>query len=222
MSSREPGPEPAFPTISTERLSLRLFDPARPSDYDALLALYDSDIVKRTLGNPGVYTREDIDLRAKRFHPRPKDWDSEKRGPFPSHAWHFIYLRDGTDIDTDAPQGQGQGQAVGCISLAHRHPLPYPDLGYTVMEPYVNRGYATEAAKAALRWWSDEMGVENIWAAAFDTNVVSQRVARKIGFVDGGEVTVLLDDAVVKQGKAFVQPGMGRCLDGLTVDVRQK
>ncbi|KIW22903.1 uncharacterized protein PV07_11151 [Cladophialophora immunda] len=199
--------EPTFPIIYTERLQLRVFDPARPSDYDAVLGIYDSDFIRRTVGNPGLHARDDVDTRCAKFHPRPKDVDPA--APFPTHPWHLIYLR-GTDT------------LVGVISLFHRHPLPYPDLGYAVVEGHMNRGYATEAGKAALRWWTEEMCVRDIWAAAFDTNVVSHRVAQKIGFVDGGSIRLVLSDTLVKEGKAFVQPEMGRRLDGLTIDVRPK
>ncbi|EXJ74326.1 uncharacterized protein A1O5_02622 [Cladophialophora psammophila CBS 110553] len=204
--------ESAFPMIYTERLQLRIFDPALPSDYDTVLAIYDSDFVRRTIGNPGIYTRDDIDARRVRFGLlRPKDSSDPTRpaAVLPSHPWHIVYLR-GTDT------------VVGVISLLHRHPLPYPDMGWAVAEEYMNRGYATEAAKAALRWWTEEMRIDGIWAAAFDTNVGSHRVAQKVGFVDGGSIRLLLSDTVVKEARAFVQPKMGWCLDGVTIDVRPK
>ncbi|OAP63788.1 hypothetical protein AYL99_03015 [Fonsecaea erecta] len=206
---------PTFPILYTERLELRMFDPSRPSDYKAILTIYESDFILRTVGDPGVHTREDLDLRSQKFHLRPRTSDNDgdeddadsSTKPLPSHPWHLIYLR-GTDT------------LVGTVSLFHRHPLPYPDMGYAVLEPYMGRGFATEAARAALRWWTDDMGVPNIWAAVFDTNAASHRVAQKIGFVHGGMVTTLLRDGRVMQSIAFVQPDMGRCLDGLTVDLR--
>ncbi|OAL35192.1 hypothetical protein AYO20_05446 [Fonsecaea nubica] len=204
MSSSSESP---FPIIYTERLHLRIFDPARDSDYDAVLTIYNSDFTRRAVGDTGLHSREDADVRCTKFHPLPKDFDPAR--PFPSHPWHLVYLR-GTDT------------LVGVISLFLRHPLPYADLGYAVAEEHANRGYATEAAKAALRWWTDEMGVPNIWAASFDSNVASHRVARKIGFVDGGSIRLLLSDTLTKEAKAFVRPGMETSLDGLTVDVRQK
>ena len=198
-------PESPFPIIYTERLFLRAFDPSLPSDYDAALSLYGSEYALRTFGDRGLHTNEDVDARCAKLRPRPP-----ASTPFPSHPLHLIYLRDSPDT------------LVGLTSLFHRHPLPYPDLGYFINEPYINNGYATEAGKAALKWWTEEMHVETIWAGIFDTHYGSQRVAEKIGFVEGGVITFVLSETEVREGRAFVQPKMGRCMDGLMVDVRKK
>ncbi len=205
MSSSPPSP---FPLLHTERLTLRVFDPSRFADYAFVLSIYTGPYAARTVGNPGLHTPFDVDARCGKFSSRPTDYPAEK--PFPTHPWHLISLRD--DPET----------LVGLTSLFHRRPLPSPDLGYFIEEPYINNGYATEAGKAALQWWTEEMGVQNIWAGTFDTNFVSQRVARKIGFVDGGVVRFILSDEVTREGRAFVQRGFESVLDGLTVDVRQK
>ncbi|KIW65353.1 hypothetical protein PV04_07619 [Phialophora macrospora] len=192
---------PAFPTLQTERLVLRLFDPSRPSDYAAVLSMYDSPYARRT------------------FDPRPAATDAKKKKkkvPFPTHPWHLVSLRDDDDDDDDG------AKVIGLTSLFLRHPLPSPDLGYFVKEEYTGKGYATEAGKAALKWWTEDMGVQDIWAGTMDTNYASQRVAGKIGFVDGGVLRVVVADGVVKEGRAFVQPGKRRWLDGVVVDVRQR
>jgi hypothetical protein len=201
-------PAAPFKPIYTDNLILRVFDRSNPADYAAVLSIYDGPYAHRTVGNPGLFTPEDCDIRCAKFSPRPKDFPASK--PFPSHPWHLIYLRARPDT------------LVGLTSLFHRHPLPFPDLGYFINEEFTNRGYATEAGKAAFNWWAEEMGIDNIWAGTFDTNFVSQRVAQKIGFVEGGVIKLVLSDTLTREGRAFVQPGMGRCLDGLTIDVRQK
>ncbi|KAJ9610397.1 hypothetical protein H2200_005174 [Cladophialophora chaetospira] len=197
-----------FPLIQTDRPILRVFDPSRPSDYEAVLSIYDCPYALRTIGNPGLYTRHGADTRCAKFHPRPPNFPTSK--PFPSHPWHLIYLRSNPSV------------LVGTTSLFHRHPLPSPDLGYFIHEEFTNQGYATEAGKAALKWWTEEMGVKDIWAGTFDTNYVSQRVARKIGFVDGGVIRLVMSDELTREGRAFVPEGMETMLDGLTIDVRQK
>ncbi|KAK4941596.1 hypothetical protein LTR10_018473 [Elasticomyces elasticus] len=113
----------------------------------------------------------------------------------PTHPYHLVYLRsDNTHVGS-----------------------------YTTLEEHTNQGYATEAAKAALKWWTEEMKVENIWAGVFATNKASQRVAQKIGLVDGGKITVLMPGDLTKVALVFVQPHMQtNSLDGMVLDVRRK
>lgn len=217
-ASTTPTSPPKFAPIYTERLELRVFDSSKPSDYEDVLAVYDSDYARRTVGNPGVYTPEDLDARCARFRPRPSsavegDNVDENNAapypfPFPTHPLHIIYLR-----DTDT--------LVGLTSLYHRPLVPSPDLGYAILEAHINRGYATEAARASLAWWTREMRVPDIWVGTFDTNFASQRVARKMGLVDGGQMRLVLgpERGGTKVAKVFVQSHMGMMLDGLVVDV---
>jgi RimJ/RimL family protein N-acetyltransferase len=230
--------QPALPTtIQTDRLILRLFDPSQPADYAAVLSIYDSPYAHRTVGNIGLTTREDVDNRCRRFdlrRPRttrsPPCFSSSSSTPIPipTHPWHLVYLRDNNKPgrQPDMPEDNTTNTSmvlIGLTSLFLRHPVPSPDLGYFIQEEYTGKGYATEAGKAALKWWTEEMGVRDIWAGTMDTNHASQRVARKIGFVDGGVLRLLVADGVVVEGRAFVQPGMGKWLDGVVVvDVRQR
>ncbi|ETI26135.1 hypothetical protein G647_02912 [Cladophialophora carrionii CBS 160.54] len=220
-------PQPAFPPLETDRLILRMFDPSRPADYAAILAIYDGPYAHRTVGNLGLSTAEDVDNRCRKFGPRPQQPQPQSPSSsstsgsvtpttFPTHPWHLIYLR-----------AQPDRGVIGMTSLFHRRPLPSPDLVYYIHEEYTGRGYATEAGTAALRWWTDAMGVQDIWAGIFDTNHASQRVARKIGLVvDGGVVRLVDANGVVREARAFVQPASverkGRWLDGVVVDVREK
>ncbi|KIX03108.1 uncharacterized protein Z518_06658 [Rhinocladiella mackenziei CBS 650.93] len=196
-----------FPPIHTERLTLRAFDPSRPSDYDAVLKVYNSQYMRKAVGDVGVHTREDLDVRCRKFGLHSKSSESDAK-PLPSHPVHLIYLRSTNTF-------------IGVTSLFHRRPLPYPDIGYAIFEEYAGHGFATEAGKAAVQWWNEEMGVENIWVGTFDTNIRSQRVAKKMGLIDGGTITVMMPNNIVKAGYAFVPPSMGRRLDGVMVDVSQ-
>ena len=47
--------------------------------------------------------------------------------------------------------------------------------------PYWGRGYATEAARAVVRYGFDTLALERIAARAFCRNPASSRVLRKIG-----------------------------------------
>lgn len=89
--------------------------------------------------------------------------------------------------------------------------IRYPDPGLAFLEPYWHRGYATEAGRAVVGFWRDEIGVREMFMGTMDNNVKSQRVAEKIGFVRAGGF-----DAVFGIGEnqkrvsatAYVLPGM--------------
>jgi len=65
---------------------------------------------------------------------------------------------------------QGQPSAEGAI-----------ELGYGVHRDFRNRGYATEAARALLRWASEQPAVKRVIAHCDEDNIASQRVVEKAG-----------------------------------------
>ncbi|KAL6250037.1 hypothetical protein RBB50_002338 [Rhinocladiella similis] len=205
MSSSS-GYQLAFPPILTDRLILRVFDPSIPTDYDKLVGIYNAPYSLRVLQtNLGIDSPEGIDRRCAAERPRSKD----EATPTPTHPVHLVYLRPSETF-------------IGMIALWHRNAFPYPDLAYAFDEGHINQGYATEAAKAALAWWSNDMQVENIWLGTFESNKPSIRVAEKMGLVDGGRIKIILPGDVVKEGLIFVQKHMGKVLDGTTIDASKK
>ena len=70
---------------------------------------------------------------------------------------------------------------VGMISLVLTQEHRRGELGYWIGKPYWNRGYATEAAQAVLRYGFETLGLHRIWAAHFGSNPASGRVLEKIG-----------------------------------------
>jgi RimJ/RimL family protein N-acetyltransferase len=70
------------------------------------------------------------------------------------------------------------------LELAQRHSRG--ELGYWIGKPYWNRGYATEAAEAVLRYGFETLGLHRIWAAHFGSNPASGRVLEKIGMTCEG------------------------------------
>lgn len=69
---------------------------------------------------------------------------------------------------------QGQPSAEGAI-----------ELGYGIHPDFRNRGYATEAATALLRWASEQPGVKRVLAYCDQDNTASQRVVEKAGMSRG-------------------------------------
>lgn len=108
---------------------------------------------------------------------------------------------------------------IGLISLFKHVPFDVPDLGWAVREEHAGQGYASEAGKAVLKWWVEDIGIENIWAGTFPHHKGSQRVAEKIGFVDGGKLSVKYPNGDVKEGIYFVLPGADKSMEGMTLDL---
>jgi RimJ/RimL family protein N-acetyltransferase len=61
------------------------------------------------------------------------------------------------------------------------------EIGYWIGEPYWNRGFATEAAQAAVDYAFDELGAARVVAGHFAENHASGRVLTKLGFRYTGE-----------------------------------
>jgi RimJ/RimL family protein N-acetyltransferase len=63
------------------------------------------------------------------------------------------------------------------IEPAHRR----AELGYWIGVPHWSRGYATEAARAALHYGFETLQLERIFASHFRHNPASGRVLKKLG-----------------------------------------
>jgi RimJ/RimL family protein N-acetyltransferase len=63
-----------------------------------------------------------------------------------------------------------------------------PEVGYWLGRPFWNRGYATEALTAALRWAKFDWRKNVVWAGHFADNRASGQVLCKAGFLYTGDV----------------------------------
>ena len=63
-----------------------------------------------------------------------------------------------------------------------------PEVGYWLARPFWNRGYATEALTAALRWMKFDWRKNVVWAGHFADNRASGQVLVKAGFLYTGDV----------------------------------
>lgn len=73
------------------------------------------------------------------------------------------------------------GALIGAIGLTLNRRFFRAEMGYWLGVPYWNRGYATEAARAMLRFGFETIGAHRIHAARFSRNPASGRVLEKIG-----------------------------------------
>ena len=76
---------------------------------------------------------------------------------------------------------QGAGVVVGECGLQLLEEGPDIELAYTLARGVWGRGYATEAAAAALKWGFGVLDLARIVGVTYPENVASQRVLEKVG-----------------------------------------
>ena len=100
------------------------------------------------------------------------------------YALWIVELKDGTSIGNLCFKGLINGVA---------------EIGYGITEEYQNRGYATEAVDAAVKWALKQSGVIRVEAETDPDNAASRRILEKCGFIPTGSVG--------KEGPRFVCGG---------------
>jgi len=141
----------------TARLRLRhLLD----CDAPFILELLNEPDFIRNIGDREVRTLED----ARRYI---------QHGPMVSYSQHgfglfLVELRD-------------SGRPVGICGLLKRDYLQDVDVGFALRESYRGKGYAFEAAQAAMRHGREDLGISRIVAITSPENRASMNVLRKLG-----------------------------------------
>lgn len=155
----------SVPTLCTERLVLRGFALA---DLDALAALFADPEVMRFI-HRGVRTRAQT---AESLAAYSREWETQGYG-----VWAVTTLDEPNESDLKPVNGQGEGVLVGICGFVAR-----AELGYILSRAAWGRGYATEAARACLRYGFETLGYEEIGAGALAGNLASRHVLEKLGF----------------------------------------
>lgn len=167
--------------IQTDRLILRELRPADAGFIHAVLN--DADFLAN-VGDRNVRTLDDATAYIE-------------SGPRASYAQHgfglwAVELRDG-------------GKTVGICGLLKRGALDAPDVGFAMLPAHRGRGYASEAASAALTHGREQLRLQRVLAIVKPENAASIRVLEKLGMVrerlirltdDGPELIVFADRAV--------------------------
>jgi ribosomal-protein-alanine N-acetyltransferase len=147
-----------FPILTAERLRLRQL---AHDDAEAIMALFSSPEVLRFLNQPPTDTPEKaIELI---------DW---LNGLYQKHegvTWAITLKTDDQVIGS-----------CGCVAWDREN--RHVDIGYHVLPLHWGHGYATEAARAVVRWCFDHLDVHRIQADCTDGNIASERVLLKCGF----------------------------------------
>lgn len=145
------------PVLRTDRLVLRPFTPADAAD------------VQRLVG-----TREVADTTLSIPHPYPEGGAAQW---IATHAagWH-----DRTNV-VYAITRASDGALVGAVGLGITAAHSHAELGYWIAPAEWNNGYATEAARAIIRFAFDVLGLHRVQARHFTRNPQSGAVMRKLG-----------------------------------------
>ena len=155
-----PSPQP-IPTLSTARLTLR---PLTEADAPALLQLLSTRDVLRYFPNPAPPDRARVD-RIISHH--LSQWAERGLG------WWAVELHARPGI-------------IGCAGLEFLPETGETEVAYLLGRDYWGQGLATEAARAALHFGFETLGLQTIIGLVHPENQASSHVLEKLGltFVD--------------------------------------
>jgi RimJ/RimL family protein N-acetyltransferase len=171
MSGQREGVE-APRVLETERLVLRLF---READWEPYAAMCADPDVMRYLGTGATLT--------------------------PDETWRAIAGMLGhwalRGYGMWAIESKASGELVGRTGFIDTPGWPGFELGWVLGRAHWGRGYATEAAGAALRCAFDLLGRKRVIHLIRPGNAASMRVAERLGARHAGEVELLGAKALV-------------------------
>jgi len=152
-----------FPQIETERLLLRTY---KTDEMEKVFELSsDKDVTKHF---PPYFKIEKADVLAS-LPTRLERWRSQGFGQF------------GVFDKTDE-------SLIGYCGFQYLDKTENVEIYYGFFKKHWGKGFATEAARAALRFGFEQVKLPKITAVTHLENLESQKVLRKIGF-NGGELT---------------------------------
>lgn len=142
--------------IETKRLVLRRMT---PEDAGALLAVLGDAVSMKYY--PAAFTREDVDCWIER--------------------WMKSYAENGYGLY--AMTLKATGEVIGDSGFARQDVEGFEEIeiGYHVLRAMQGQGYATEAARACVRYGFAKLGAKKLISLIRPENVPSRRVAEKAG-----------------------------------------
>ena len=85
---------------------------------------------------------------------------------------------------------KSDGAFIGRVGMVHPEGWPGLEVGWTIDKPYWGKGYATEAAEAAMRYAFLTQAVDRIISNIDPANVPSQAVAVRVGETKGERISL--------------------------------
>lgn len=150
------------PTLKTDRLVLRGWT---PEDHGPFAAICADPEVMRFIGNGQTRAPADVARSIERFQTA---WDKDGFGLF-------------------AVEERSSGALVGFTGLSRPNflpeVLPAVEIGWRFSKEHWGRGYASEAAKSALAFGTNDCGLADIVSIYQLGNGASRRIMQKLGMV---------------------------------------
>jgi ribosomal-protein-alanine N-acetyltransferase len=180
-----------IPTTETARLVLR---PFREEDAAPLHRILSEENVLRYFPNPSPPTRDRVE---RLIATQLEHWTQHGYGWWavaPREVWPTSdACRAGRDPPAQPPKSTGDLRPS--VPLCRHHlPALYGwcglgflpetnevEVAYLLGKPFWGRGYATEAARASVRYGFETIGVDEIVAIVHPENTASRRVIAKLG-----------------------------------------
>lgn len=151
-----------FPTIKTQNLFL---NKPLEKDLEKIVLILNNEIYsKNTLNIPFPYQLEN----AKFF------MDLVEKGFENKNQYTF------------AIRLQENGDIIGAIGLHIDVRFNKAEIGYWLDENFWNKGYATEATKAIIKFGFEKLNLKRIFASVFDFNNSSEKVLQNSGMKKEG------------------------------------
>jgi RimJ/RimL family protein N-acetyltransferase len=150
-------PLASIPVLQTDRLTLRGY---RATDVDALFAMADGDDVVAPFMTYNV-------------------------APLHEACWRSVALWIGhwalRGFGMWAVEERASGAFIGRIGLWEPEGWPGTEVGWMLGRAWWGRGYATEAARAAMDWGFEHLPVDELVSLIQPDNAASIAVAEKLG-----------------------------------------
>ena len=161
------------PVLTSERLTLRAWDPDDDADVAAALDIYRRDEVARWLGaHPSPWA----DTVAA--HERLLRWQAAGRDQPGFGVWAIV------PSGASAPVGSA---LLNHLPDAEGTPTEDVEIGWHLHPDAWGNGYATEAAELLLRHARESLGLTVVNAVAYAGNDASIAVMRRLGMSPHGE-----------------------------------
>jgi ribosomal-protein-serine acetyltransferase len=124
--------------------------------------------------------------------PRHMTWEAHRTQE--ETAAFIKFAEDGLAQGTNVAWAVVEGEAVagvvglhGITRTVRAWRVDRAELGYWIGPPFQNRGFCTEAARGAIRFGFEDLGLHKINVGCIAENTASRRVIEKLGFRFVGE-----------------------------------